>query len=360
MCFVKMTNLSPRRPITITHVWFATNPEVDVVNPDRPLPKTLGLDEQWEAWVPISTLHGAKDVETLAQVIHYDFLAKNTGNVSLTTVHVTDTQDLAGTKLTSGPTCPTAVLAAGASETCTGTYTVTQANLTAGSVADSAVATGTSPTGKTVKSPPRKLTTIKVSQHSALSVKATEAPGSPNPVTAAGQTVTYDFAVANTGNVSLRTVKVTDTQPTTGEVLVSGPTCLTAALAPAATETCTATYKTTKADVAAKVITNTGTATATGPATQAPTAAATVVIPVVVSAPHTTTPAPSVATPTPVPSPAVVPVSVVPLSIITGGGLAPRMSGRPEPWLLFAGAPLLLLGLCLLVVAYRRRRTASM
>jgi hypothetical protein len=69
MCFVKVTNRSPRRPITITHVWFDTTPQVDLVNPERPLTKTLGLDEQWETWIPVSELHGAENVETLARVV---------------------------------------------------------------------------------------------------------------------------------------------------------------------------------------------------------------------------------------------------------------------------------------------------
>lgn len=69
MCFIKVTNLSHNRPVTITHVWFATSPEVDVVNPERPLPKSLGIDEQWETWWPVSALQGADSIETLARVV---------------------------------------------------------------------------------------------------------------------------------------------------------------------------------------------------------------------------------------------------------------------------------------------------
>ena len=62
--------------------------------------------------------------------------------------------------------------------------------------------------------------------------------------------------VTNTGNVTLHPVTVTDPMPG-----LSAVTCPDATLAPAAAETCTATYTTTQADVDAGSITNTGTAT---------------------------------------------------------------------------------------------------
>jgi len=48
--------------------------------------------------------------------------------------------------------CPAAQLAAGASETCTGSYTVTTANVTAGQVTDHATAAGTTPAGAAIAS----------------------------------------------------------------------------------------------------------------------------------------------------------------------------------------------------------------
>jgi hypothetical protein len=79
----------------------------------------------------------------------------NAGNEVLTGVSVTDTQALAGEKLTSGPTCQSlsspagtcsgsiATLLPGQVALFTGTYTVTSADLTAGQVRDTAVASGT-------------------------------------------------------------------------------------------------------------------------------------------------------------------------------------------------------------------------
>jgi hypothetical protein len=49
--FVNATNISLQWDLEITHVWFATNPEVYVTNPDRPLPRRLKPQESWETWV---------------------------------------------------------------------------------------------------------------------------------------------------------------------------------------------------------------------------------------------------------------------------------------------------------------------
>jgi hypothetical protein len=50
--FVNIVNVG-QRPVTVTHVWFATEPHVHVVNEARPLPRALGPDEPWETWVPL-------------------------------------------------------------------------------------------------------------------------------------------------------------------------------------------------------------------------------------------------------------------------------------------------------------------
>ena len=56
-------------------------------------------------------------------------------------------------------TCPPGALAPGASVDCTATYTVTQADIDAGSIANTATATGTPPAGVTAPvSPPSSVT----------------------------------------------------------------------------------------------------------------------------------------------------------------------------------------------------------
>lgn len=66
VCFVTVTNHSKGQPVTITHVWFATDPNVEVLDPR--LAKTLQSSEVWETWCPMSQLHGATGVERLARV----------------------------------------------------------------------------------------------------------------------------------------------------------------------------------------------------------------------------------------------------------------------------------------------------
>jgi uncharacterized repeat protein (TIGR01451 family) len=88
------------------------------------------------------------------QVIRYTFRVTNTGNVTLTHVHVTDV--LEGL---SAVHCPKAALAAGQSETCTASYQITLADLTAGHVTNSATAHGDPPArGRPVRSAPSTVT----------------------------------------------------------------------------------------------------------------------------------------------------------------------------------------------------------
>ena len=54
-------------------------------------------------------------VSAVGAVITYSFVVTNTGNVTLSNVGVTDTQVAPASALTSGPTCPVATLAPGAS-----------------------------------------------------------------------------------------------------------------------------------------------------------------------------------------------------------------------------------------------------
>jgi hypothetical protein len=52
--YVTVTNVGSR-PITITHVWFATDPRRDVINPLRSLPtKALQPSETWQTWIKMA------------------------------------------------------------------------------------------------------------------------------------------------------------------------------------------------------------------------------------------------------------------------------------------------------------------
>ncbi|MER7847843.1 LPXTG cell wall anchor domain-containing protein [Kitasatospora sp. NPDC096077] len=216
-------------------------------------------------------------VSAVGQTVDYGFLVTNTGNVTLTNVTVTETA-FSGTGTAPVVTCPAgaASLAPGASVTCTATYAVTQADINAGSVTNTATATGTPPSGPPVTSPPSSATVTATANPALTIVKS----ASPTTVSAAGQTVDYSFLVTNTGNVTLTNVTVNETafSGTGTPPAVSCPAGA-ASLAPGASVTCTATYAVTQADINAGSITNTATATGTppsGPPVTSPPSSATV------------------------------------------------------------------------------------
>ncbi|MFF7458181.1 DUF6923 family protein [Kitasatospora sp. NPDC008115] len=204
------------------------------------------------------------DKLVLGEQITYSFAVKNTGNVTLKDVKVTE-GPFTGTGTLSPVTCPTAEaasLAPGAEMTCTATYTVTQADVDAGSVKNTATATGTPPTGPPPVSPPSEVT-VPAPSDPKLTVVKSASTGK----LVAGETLTYSFEVKNTGNVTLKDVKVTEGAFTgTGTLSpVTCPTAEAASLAPGTSMTCTATYTVTQADVDAGSVKNSATATGTPP-----------------------------------------------------------------------------------------------
>ena len=179
------------------------------------------------------------------ETIHYRFDVTNSGNVTLNHVKVDD----AGLPGLSAITCPHTTLAAGASETCTATYTTTTADLDAGSVTNTATASGHPPTGRPVVSAPSSATITAIQSPAITVVKS----ASPSTFSVPGETIHYRFDVTNSGNVTLNHVKVDDT----GLPGLSAITCPHHTLAAGASETCTATYTTTAADLDAGSVTNT-------------------------------------------------------------------------------------------------------
>ncbi|MHC5903963.1 DUF7507 domain-containing protein [Streptomyces sp. S6] len=202
----------------------------------------------------------------LGDVVTYTFTVKNTGNVTLTDVGVKE-GDFSGTGTMSAPVCSDDAksVAPGASVTCTATYTVTQADVDAGKVTNSATSTGVPPGTTTPSSSPPGTTTVTVDQKPGLKLeKSTDRSD-----LVVGQTVTYSFKVTNTGNVTLKDVSVKE-GTFSGTGTMSAITCPSGPLAPGAAVTCTATYVVTQADVDAGRLTNSATPTGTPPGTTTP------------------------------------------------------------------------------------------
>ncbi|MEW1690501.1 hypothetical protein ACIQOF_08685 [Streptomyces sp. NPDC091265] len=176
--------------------------------------------------------------------VPFEYVATNSGNVPLTGVTVTDDR-------VTGVTCPKTALAVGETMTCTGTYTVTDADGTAGSVTNTATAQGQA--GDTpVVSPPD---TVTLPVQSGPGVRL-EKSADDTQVYRAGD-VTYTYTVTNTGPLELTGVGVTDDH-------VTGVSCGTTTLAPAGqtgdSTTCTGTYTVTDQDADQGSVTNVATA----------------------------------------------------------------------------------------------------
>jgi uncharacterized repeat protein (TIGR01451 family) len=196
-------------------------------------------------------------VSAAGQTFTYNFAVKNTGNVDLNAITINDTQtapSVAGNLSTIS--CPDASLAPGATENCTATYTVSQADMDAGTIADTATVSGTN--GKTTTTSPGSGASVSATQSPSLSLLKT---ANVSKVSQVGQQVIYSFAVKNTGNVTVNAITINDVQqaPSLGSSL-TGLNCPNASLAPNASEICTATYTVTQKDLNHGSITDTATA----------------------------------------------------------------------------------------------------
>jgi uncharacterized repeat protein (TIGR01451 family) len=217
------------------------DPDEETVVTEDPNP-ALTLDKAADTAGPV----GAGDVIT------YTFTATNTGNVTLYNVAVTDS--LPGLTWVTGPAI--GALAPGASGTATATYTVTEADVIAGSVHNTATAGGDVPP-TCASCPPIVPPSDEedVDTDDPLPDLELEKSADTAGPAALGQTITYTFTATNTGNVTLTNVTITDDLP--GLVWVTGPNLGT--LAPGATATGTATYVVTAADIAAGQVANSAT-----------------------------------------------------------------------------------------------------
>jgi uncharacterized repeat protein (TIGR01451 family) len=182
-------------------------------------------------------------------LIHYTFEVTNTGSVTLTNVLISD-------PLVPVITCPSGNpipgLAPAASQTCTGSYAITQADIDAGVVDNTATADSdqAGPVQGSDSEPIPQTLGLDLDKTGALDQGA-DSQSTP------GDLIDYTFQVTNTGNVTLTNVAVTDP-------LVAAISCPSGnpipSLAPAASQTCTGSYAIVQADIDAGVRDNTATA----------------------------------------------------------------------------------------------------
>lgn len=192
--------------------------------------------------------------------VDYAFEIRNSGNVTMSGVGITDA--LVGlSEITYGAWPTTSgVLAPGQSVTASATYAITQADLDAGTVMNRATATGTGARGGSATADDG--VTIALPAAPALSLDksvALDADGDP----AAGDTVTFSFEVANTGNVTVSGITLLDDMPQLSAIEFGAWPGAAAVLAPGESVTATAGYTLTQDDLDTGTVFNDATASGT-------------------------------------------------------------------------------------------------
>ncbi|KAG1694949.1 hypothetical protein GQR58_006876 [Nymphon striatum] len=183
--------------------------------------------------------------------INYTFTFTNTGNVALSNLDIDDPD-----ALVTG--CPIATLAVGASDSCTGTRVITQAQIDTGAaILNTAVPSAEDPSGTAVPedNTADNTTTTTVDQTPSYNMVKTSDSATMN----APGTINYTFTFTNTGNVALSNLDIDDP-----DAVVTG--CPITTLAVGASDSCTGTRVITQAQIdAGAAILNTATPSAEDP-----------------------------------------------------------------------------------------------
>ncbi|WBU37347.1 DUF7507 domain-containing protein [Homoserinibacter sp. YIM 151385] len=198
---------------------------------------------------------------TVGSVIRYTFTATNTGNVTLTGVGVTDPRAGLGTIAYSGWQTPN-TLRVGETVTGVADYTVTQADVNAGVVANTATASGRTPGGTPVSATDTERRDTVTPAPAVTTTKTAAVSGAGG----VGDTITYTIVAENTGNTTLTGVTVADPMFTASQLSYgTWPSGVAGTLQPSQSVTATAVKIITQADVDAGTVQNTATTTARTP-----------------------------------------------------------------------------------------------
>lgn len=204
----------------------------------------------------------------VGDIINYTLVVRNTGNVLLTNVVITD--DNADANSISPATIPS--LAVGAGANIIARHTLTQADLERGYVSNLAKADGKDPVNANIHAESTDPTPLPGAPADPLCAPCTVTPVVQSPAfevkklvaeesyRAIGDVLHYTITVKNTGNVTLNTIVVVDPLTALNRTI--------ATLAPGITDTITTNYLIAQADLDKAIVENTVTVTARTPAGQ--------------------------------------------------------------------------------------------
>ncbi|MFC4429112.1 DUF7507 domain-containing protein [Citricoccus alkalitolerans] len=277
--------LAPGESVTATATYTLTQADVDAGQVDNLVtaagtpPSGDPVGDEDTATVPVNAnpaLALAKtglqdpDAEGRAgDVVTFTFSATNTGNVTLSGVAITDELDgLSGITYGAWP-AQAGVLAPGERVEATATYELTQADVDAGSVVNTATVTGTPPNSDEPIDPAEADSTVPVEPGPGMELDKIGML-SPGASGTAGDTVEYTFTATNTGNVTLSGVAITDELDGLSGITYGAWPAQAGVLAPGERVEATATYVLTQADVDAGGVVNTATVTGTPPNSDEP------------------------------------------------------------------------------------------
>ncbi len=223
---------------THTNVATAESDRTEPASDEAKVPVTQSPD------LSISKIVTSENNDDVGDVITFDIVTTNTGNMTLTGVMVTDDLADLGECDAELPT----TLAPGETITCEATHTVTQADIDAG------IYTNVATADSDQTDPCDAEETVEFEQSPELRLDKTVTSEGPYDL---GDTVTYSLVANNTGNITLTGVEITESA---GATLGTCDPITPASLAPGATLTCEAAHVITQADVDAGTHTNIATA----------------------------------------------------------------------------------------------------
>ena len=203
----------------------------------------------------VNEMHLTGDAASAGTTLTYTFVVTNTGNVTLTNVHVDDALDgLGDITIVESPREQTdnVSLMPGESMTLTADYVLTQDDVEAGHRNNTATAVGTHESPDDVESDPSEVDTmIDAAPHLSI-VKRVDKDKLTGDDVKPGTVLTYEFDVTNDGNVTLDGVNIIDALSGISEIsVIETPNGQTddVTLKPGETATFTATYAITQADI---------------------------------------------------------------------------------------------------------------